>query len=54
MSYPAIPNVQYRFTEGDGMPTHRAMGQIPQDAQIERGWDGLMERIRSAAQEHSH
>jgi hypothetical protein len=60
MSYPAISNVQYRFTEEKGITrlkfTHRAMGQIAHDAQIERGWaqieggwDNLMARIRSAA-----
>jgi hypothetical protein len=58
MLYPAISNVQCRLTEENGITrlkfTHRAMGQIPHDAQIERGWDGLMARIRSAAQEYSH
>jgi hypothetical protein len=58
MSYPAISNVQYRLTEEDGITrlkfTHRAMGQIPHDARIERGWDNLMARIRSAAQEYRH
>jgi hypothetical protein len=58
MSYPAISNVQYRLTEENGITrlkfTHRAMGQIPHDAQIERGWDSLIARIRSAAQKHSH
>jgi uncharacterized protein YndB with AHSA1/START domain len=53
MSYPAISNLQYRLTEERGITrlkfTHRAMGQIPHDAQIERGWDHLMARIRSAA-----
>jgi uncharacterized protein YndB with AHSA1/START domain len=57
MSYPAISNVQYRLTEGNGITrlkfTHRAMGQIPHDAQIERGWDNLIARIRSAAQKYS-
>jgi hypothetical protein len=50
--------VQYRLTEENGITrlkfAHRAMGQIPHDAQIERGWDGLIARIRSAAQKHSH
>jgi uncharacterized protein YndB with AHSA1/START domain len=58
MSYPAISNVQYRITEENGITrlkfTHRAMGQISHDAQIEGGSDGLIERIRSAAQEYSH
>jgi hypothetical protein len=58
MSYPAISNVQYRLTEENGITRlrfiHRAMGQISHDAQIERGWDDLMARIRSAAQEYSH
>jgi len=64
MSYPAISNVQYRLTEENGITrlkfTHRAMGQISHDAQIERGWarieggwDNLMSRIRSAAQYYS-
>jgi hypothetical protein len=56
MSYPAISNVQYRLTEENGITRlkfmHRAMGQISHDAQIERGWDGLMARIRSAAQKY--
>jgi hypothetical protein len=41
--------------------THRAMGQISHDVQIERGWaqietgwDNLVARIRSAAQKDSH
>lgn len=54
MSYPAISNVQYRLSEEKGITrlkfTHRAMGLIAHDAQIERGWDGLIARIRSAAQ----
>jgi len=53
MSYPAISNLQYRLTEENGITrlkfTHRAMGQVPHDTQIERGWDALMARIRSAA-----
>ena len=64
MSYPAISNVQYRLTEENGITrlkfTHRAMGQISHDAQIERGWarieggwDNLMSRIRSTAQYYS-
>jgi hypothetical protein len=52
-SYTVISNLQYRLTEDNGMTrlkfTHRAMWQIPHDAQIERGWDDLMARIRSAA-----
>ena len=58
MSYPAISNVQYRLTEENGITrlkfTHRAMGQIPHDAQIERGGHSLLARIRSAAQLSSH
>jgi hypothetical protein len=58
MSFPAISNVQYRLTEENGITrlkfTHRAMGQIPHNTQIERGWDNLMARSRSAAQEYSH
>jgi hypothetical protein len=58
MSYSAVSNVQYRLSEENGITrlkfTHRAMGQISHDAQIERGWDGLMARIRSAAQNYSH
>jgi uncharacterized protein YndB with AHSA1/START domain len=58
MSYPAVSNLQYRLSEENGKTrlrfVHRAMGLIPHDAQIERGWDHLMARIRSAAQLHSH
>jgi uncharacterized protein YndB with AHSA1/START domain len=58
MSYPAISNVQYRLTEENGITRlkfmHRAMGQIPHDTQVEHGWDSLLARIRSAAQEYSH
>jgi uncharacterized protein YndB with AHSA1/START domain len=58
MSYPAISNVQYRLTEENGITRmtfiHRAMGQIPHNTQIERGWDALMERIRSAAKRQRH
>jgi uncharacterized protein YndB with AHSA1/START domain len=62
MSYPAISNVQYRLTEENGMTrlkfTHKAMGQSAHDPQVERGWEGLIARIRSAAQsaaiEHDH
>jgi uncharacterized protein YndB with AHSA1/START domain len=54
MSYPAFSNVQYRLREEKGITrlkfTHRAMGLIAHDAQIERGWDGLIARIRFAAQ----
>jgi uncharacterized protein YndB with AHSA1/START domain len=64
MSHPAVSNVQYRLSEENGITRvkfmHRAMGQITQDArieqgwsQIEAGWDNLMARIRSAAQQHS-
>jgi hypothetical protein len=53
MSYPPISNLQYRLTEENGMTrlkfTDRVVGQIPHDAQIERGWDDRMARIRSAA-----
>jgi hypothetical protein len=62
---PAVSNVQYRLTEENGITrlkfTHRAMGQISHDVQIERGWaqietgwDNLVARIRSAAQKYSH
>jgi hypothetical protein len=61
MSDPAVSNVQYRLTGEHGITrlkfTHRAMGQISHDVQIERGWaqietggDNLIARIRSAAQ----
>ncbi len=54
MSYPAVSNLQYRLFEENGKTrlrfVHRAMGLIPHDAQIERGWNQLMARIRSAAQ----
>ena len=57
MSYPAVSNVQYRLSEENGITRlkfmHRAMGQIPHDAQIERGWDNLITKIRSAAQKYS-
>lgn len=53
MSYPAVSNIQCRLSEANGVTrlkfTHRAMGQIPHDPHIERGWDALMARIRSAA-----
>jgi uncharacterized protein YndB with AHSA1/START domain len=56
MSYPAISNVQYRLTEENGITRlkfmHRAMGQIPHKGQIEQGWESLLARIRSAAQEY--
>ena len=52
MSYPAVSNVQYRLTEENGITrlrfTHRAIGQIPHDTQVEQGWDNLIARIRSA------
>ncbi len=58
MSYPAISNVQYRLTEENGITrlkfTHRAIGQIPQDTQVEQGWDSLLSRIRSAIQQKSY
>lgn len=57
MSYPAISNVQYRLSEENGITrlkfVHRAMGQIPHDTQVERGWGSLLDRIRSAAQKRS-
>ncbi len=60
MSYPAISNVQYRLTEEKGATrlkfTHRALGYIAYDPQIqqgwssvEHGWGGMLERIRTAA-----
>ena len=42
MSYPAISNVQYRLKEENGVTllkfSHRAMGYISHDPQIEEGW----------------
>ena len=60
MSYPAVSNVQYRLAEENGMTrlkfTHRAMGYIAHDREIEKGWahiesgwENLLMRIRSAA-----
>jgi uncharacterized protein YndB with AHSA1/START domain len=60
MSYPAISNVQYRLTEQKGVTrlkfSHRAMGYIAYDPQIqegwklvETGWGSLLERIRTAS-----
>jgi uncharacterized protein YndB with AHSA1/START domain len=56
MSHPAISNVQYRLREENGVTvlkfTHRAMGYIAYDPQIqehwkmvEGGWNRLIERI---------
>ncbi|HYP05314.1 MAG TPA: SRPBCC domain-containing protein [Bryobacteraceae bacterium] len=60
MSYPAVSNIQYRLREENGITrltfTHRAMGQISHDPEIEEswnqiasGWGNLIERICSAA-----
>ena len=60
MSYPAISNVQYRLTEENGVTrlkfSHRAIGYIAYDPQIqegwklvETGWGSLLERIRTAS-----
>ena len=50
MSYPAMSNVQYRLSEENGVTrlrfVHRAIGQIPHDVRVERGWDHLLGRIR--------
>jgi hypothetical protein len=56
MSYPAINHVQYRLTaEGDGTRlkiTHRALGQIPPEVQMNagEGWDYGLRRIREIAE----
>ena len=61
MSYPTVSTVQYRLSAENGITRlkfmHRAMGQISQDFQIERGWasiepgwENMIARIRSAAQ----
>ncbi len=59
MSYPAVSTVRFQLSAVDGLThlhfTHRAMGQISHDADIEEAWSGidggwekLMSRIRSA------
>jgi uncharacterized protein YndB with AHSA1/START domain len=61
MSYPAMSNLQYRLKEENGITrlkfTHRAIGYISYDPQIEEdwtkvqsGWGNLLDRIRSVAQ----
>jgi hypothetical protein len=56
MSYPAINHLQYRLTaEGDGTRlsfSHRAMGQIPEEARegVGQGWDHFVKRIREIAE----
>jgi uncharacterized protein YndB with AHSA1/START domain len=58
MSTPAVSNIQYRLTEGNGMTrvrfVHRAMGWIGEigDANrgVDAGWTDLMTRIRAAAE----
>jgi uncharacterized protein YndB with AHSA1/START domain len=65
MSYPAASNVQYRLSEENGITRlkfrHRAMAQISHDdrigegwTHIQAGWGHLLDRIRSAAQSHTH
>lgn len=61
MSHPAISNVQYRLKEENGVTrlrfTHRAMGYIAYDPQlqedwkrVEGGWGSMLERIRAASE----
>ena len=60
MSYPVSSNVQYRLKEENGVTrlrfVHRAMASIAHDprirdewSQVENGWGGLLERIRTAS-----
>ena len=50
MSYPAMSNLQYRLTEANSVTrlrfVHRAIGQIPHDVRLERGWEHMLGRIR--------
>jgi uncharacterized protein YndB with AHSA1/START domain len=56
MSMPAVSNLQYRLSEGEGLTrmrfVHRAMGWIgEQERGVDAGWSQLMERIRTAVAE---
>jgi hypothetical protein len=58
MSAPAISHVLYRLSEQDGITTidfsHRAVGQIPphlhDGVAVNKGWNWILERIRTAAE----
>lgn len=56
MSNPAVSNLQYRLTEGNGVTRmqfrHRAVGWVgEQERGVDAGWSQLIGRIRAAAEE---
>jgi len=58
MSTPAVSNLQYRLTEENRVTrmrfVHRAMGWLgEQERGVEKGWDQLISRIRTAAAERA-
>jgi Activator of Hsp90 ATPase homolog 1-like protein len=52
MSGPAMSNLQYRLSESNGVTllkfTHRAVGIMPAEMPVERGWDMMIARIKAA------